>query len=260
MLATREFMAILNRTKHHYQMFFFAQNEDDEEFLIDFFGSRASSKSSTETWVCAMRFMQSSPNQFIGIHFILAIFWFEYTFVQCFSQNMCTLFAHIIYTRLRLFIAMCVYFRNAYIICAHWIDQSNGPAIASVSVCWIFRCWLFADLNIRSHHSQLTFSPSLSHLSVRSCASISFILILCAFLFNDDYSLDISAMCIYSSSSSLLFAVVVVYKFVVLSSLLFRLNCMRVFAAQMWMHFYISNWAYQPTDRKKKNEHIMNTT
>lgn len=95
------------------------------------------------------------------------------------------------------------------------------------------RCWLFADLNIRSHHSQLTFSPSLSHLSVRSCASISFILILCAFLFNDDYSLDISAMCIYSSSSSLLFAVVVVYKFVVLSSLLFRLNCMRVFAAQM---------------------------
>lgn len=119
------------------------------------------------------------------------------------------------------------------------------------------RCWLFADLNIRSHHSQLTFSPSLSHLSVRSCASISFILILCAFLFNDDYSLDISAMCIYSSSSSLLFAVVVVYKFVVLSSLLFRLNCMRVFAAQMWMHFYISNWAYQPTDRKKKNTNIL---
>lgn len=154
MLATREFMAILNRTKHHYQMFFFAQNEDDALFLIDFFGSRASSKSSTETWVCAMRFMQSSPNQFIGIHFILAIFWFEYTFVQCFSQNMCTLFAHIIYTRLRLFIAMCVYFRNAYIICAHWIDQSNGPAIASVSVCWIFGAgclliWTFVHI-IRS--------------------------------------------------------------------------------------------------------------
>lgn len=113
--------------------------------------------------------------------------------VWCSSHRSCT---HIIYTWLRFsFIAVCVYFRVfAYIIHAHTrIDEAQW-SLVQVCVCAYMqyicgmRIWSFVPhLLCRSPHSQCAF------LVLLRCV---FMWGLCAFLFNDDYSLVILAMCV----------------------------------------------------------------
>lgn len=77
-------------------------------------------------------------------------------FFVCFSYcRMCSLLAyHIIYTWLRLFIAVYVYFRIAYIICEpHWIDRQHDHEQLQVWAYAIFG-WLF-DFDHSFHHLAL---------------------------------------------------------------------------------------------------------
>lgn len=79
-------------------------------------------------------------------------------FFVCFSYcRMCSLLAyHIIYTWLRLFIAVYVYFRIAYIICEpHWIDRQHDHEQLQVWAYAIFG-WLF-DFDHSFHHLALEF-------------------------------------------------------------------------------------------------------
>lgn len=163
-------------------------------------------------------------------------------FFVCFSYcRMCSLLAyHIIYTWLRLFIAVYVYFRIAYIICEpHWIDRQHDHEQLQVWAYAIFG-WLF-DFDHSFHHLALKvcvrftllrsfqcffFFSSLVHFIYGVFLVVFFVRI----LFYDDYSLVI------------FWLLCVVLYFL----LLFRLNCMYL---KMWMHFYISNW-----NEWKKNE------
>lgn len=100
-------------------------------------------------------------------HFILVIKYFSFI-RQCFCSffrpnseySFSCLFAHIIYTWLRLFIAMCLFSERLYNLRA--LNRSEQRAnIASVSVCWIFElvvCWF--------DHSFTSFAVNVLSLSL----------------------------------------------------------------------------------------------